>query len=137
MSGALAAARAAGITSVSLERILGELFTGRTDFAAAGLGLLAHLFLSGVIGRIYAAGFRAIGRSGAAYGAVFAVIHWFTAGIFLGFIRGVGLFGRVRGVPTFFALLGAHLVFGLLVGWFYRRARPEVVIEVRSGPKAA
>ena len=140
MSGVLAAARASGITEINLELMLGSLITRDADPGTWVLGFALHLLLGGFIGMAYAAGFRAIARSGWMIGAIFSVIHWFISGVALGMLGALhpaprrfahpGYFGTDLGARSFFVLLAAHLAYGILVGWIYRRAKPEVVIDV-------
>ncbi|OFZ19906.1 MAG: hypothetical protein A2X94_14720 [Bdellovibrionales bacterium GWB1_55_8] len=116
---------------LSLELLLGSIFTGRTDASAWVLGFLWHLANGALFGLVYSIIFRNIFRADATLGLGFGVVHWVIGGILVGafsamnpFIPALlppaGFFAAGYGIGPALQLLLMHLIFGAIVGSAYR-----------------
>lgn len=129
-----------GITRMDLPFILGTLFTGNRN-KAPWMGFLAHLLMGWVFAFIYGAAFESSGRASWSFGATIGLVH-------AGAVLSVGLqvmnaihprmarpfqgptptrqleppgflalnYGKGTPIITFIA----HVVYGAILGFFYR-----------------
>ena len=105
-------------------RLLG--FPTGAGYAA---GLVLHFAVSGVVGALYALGFRLAEATdaGLLWGVVASVLHWLIAGAFLALRRGdnptegsrPAAFGADLGPVVAVGFLVAHIVFGAVFGVAY------------------
>src|SRR5262245_818483 len=79
ISAASAILRRAGMSSFSLEIILGKLLTQATDQASFNIGFVWHLLNGGVFGLVYAGVFKWINAARPSAGAVLGLAHWLLA----------------------------------------------------------
>lgn len=136
----LAASQGLGLTRMSLPFLLGTLFTGRRDRAKA-LGVALHLANGWALALLYLALFRAWGGGGAGRGALLGAGHaLFLLVVVLPAYPGVhprmasehhgpnlrrqleppGFLGLHYGYQTPLTVLVAHVVYGAILGTFYR-----------------
>jgi hypothetical protein len=128
MIAGLAQAIVLGVGAPNLELIWGSLLTSQLGVGTWVLGLAIHLGVSGLIGSLYIAGFRAIRQGGWPTGLAFSGFHWIVmGGFFLGLlpyfhplipgeIPAPGYLGTNLGPSAFWSVLFSHLVFGWIVG---------------------
>lgn len=123
----LAIVRAAGMPA-TLELNLGSMITRSVDPAAFGVGLLAHLVISGVIGVLYGIGFEHVSkRAGLGIGVAFGLVHTLIAGVVMGLmpvihplmpsqIPAPGPFMINFGGMGLFTFVALHVIFGAIMG---------------------
>jgi hypothetical protein len=126
----LAIVRAAGMPA-TIELNLGSMITGSLGPAAYGVGLVAHLVLSGLIGLLYGIGFEYLTkRAGVGIGTAFGVIHALIGGVLMGLmpvmhplmpsqLPAPGPFMINFGAMGVAMFVGLHLIFGAIVGGMY------------------
>ena len=130
-----AAARAAGVP-INLELMLGTMLGGSAGFGfgmtvAWIVGFVIHLIAGGVFGLIYAAGFEYLTkRASMGIGLLFGAAHAFLAGMMLGLMPQLhplmpgsmaapGIFMANYGMVGFMLFGLVHMMFGILVAYFY------------------
>jgi hypothetical protein len=137
-------ARLMGMTTMNLEMALGSMMTRNLNESTWLLGLVIHLLVSGLIAWAYMFGFEYVThRSNWMMGVGFAVLHTIIAGLFMGMIGSLhplmtpppategllmapGYFAANFGTITLLAFILLHLIYGAIVGAFYRvSASPE------------
>lgn len=116
----------------STEMLLGGVLRRRPDSFTFAIGWIWHLINGGVFGMVYGALFRQFGSGtgGVPLGLLFGVFHWLVASLAVNALLAVnpwtsdGEFQRMAifGGMTVWGALLLHLVFGAIVGGFYRRA---------------
>lgn len=134
------AARFSGVSAYSFEMNAGASLA-HVDVAAVSppiwmLGFVAKMLICGVIGWLYSAGFRLLGRAGWDLGAAFGMLHWVIAGSIMGMasatgklVQDPGYYGVNFGWPTFVLLFVSHVLFGIVVGGLYMPARAGMTVE--------
>jgi len=131
-------AQLAGLTRMDIPMMLGTMFTEDTDRARV-IGFLVHLLNGQVFALFYAAGFALLESANWWLGAIFGAFHGITAltlivpllpGIHsrMASERGGPELDQVLEPPGFLALnygretplvaLGAHIIFGVILGIF-------------------
>jgi hypothetical protein len=131
-------AQLAGRTRLDLPLMLGTLTSEDPDRARVA-GFVIHLIVGQVFALFYAAGFAALDRSGWLLGAVFGLAHAVVAlTVLVPLLQGVhprmaseragpnstavleppGLFALNYGIATPMVALGAHVVYGAVLGMF-------------------
>lgn len=140
--------RTADLTDMNLELMTGSLLTGTADATAWRLGLLVHGLLGAAFGGVYAALFRALRLSGPQLGVAVAAYHAVLTGVLLpiqdaahplvrsGDLRPAGPFAAELGMLEPALLVGAHLLYGAVVGLLLPAtavvpARPRSLTEFR------
>lgn len=136
----IAGAQGVGWTRMSLPYLLGSMWTPHRDRAKV-LGIAMHLVNGWIFALIYLAAFHAWGHASAALGALVGAVHaLFVLAVLMPAIpsihprmvssHGQPVGARVLEPPGFFALhygyqtplvvFVAHLVYGAVLGAFYR-----------------
>jgi hypothetical protein len=131
-------AQLAGRTRLDLPLMLGTLASEDPDRARVA-GFAIHLMIGQVFAFFYAAGFAALDRSGWLLGALFGLAHFVVAlTVLVPLLQGVhprmaseragpnstavleppGLFALNYGIATPMVALGAHVVYGAVLGLF-------------------
>jgi len=136
----MAAAQSLGLTRVSLPYLLGSVLTPSRD-RANSLGFVIHLLNGWVFSLFYVAVFHSVGRASWWIGALVGLVHAafvLTAGMRI--LPGIhprmasekqgptatrqleppGFLGLNYGLQTPATIVIAHLVFGAILGAFYR-----------------
>lgn len=135
----MAIARSLGLLSLNLEVIIGSFALGYLGPSPWLVGFVLHLAFGAIIALGYGAVFRRLGAAGPSIGAGIGVAQWILLGLALGFISHVhplmpesllppGFFAINSGTFGFFFIFLLQLVFGAIVGSYYR----QVCIEHRS-----
>jgi hypothetical protein len=136
----LAASQGFGLTRMSIPFLLGTIFTGQRDRAKV-IGVAVHLVNGWVFALLYLALFHAWGGGGALRGAVMGAVHaLFVLTVVLPVYPGIhprmasehhgadvrrqleppGFLGLHYGLQTPLTVLVAHVVYGAILGTFYR-----------------
>ena len=132
MSLILYAARATGLTRMNLEMMEGSMFTRDVSVLTWMIGVFVHLVLSGLIGIVYGCVLELWGAATWWRGMVIALGHTLLAGGFMWLIPAIhpavpellpdpGFLAGNFGAATVAAVVVAHLVYGAVVGWIYRK----------------
>jgi uncharacterized membrane protein len=128
--------RLAGST-IDICTIAGVLVTGRTDPAGWLVGFVVQLVIAVIAAFVYAALFEWVTRRpGSLVGLAIAIPHTIVAGLSVGFLPGDSLLARdvppsgafleYEGWWAVLAFVGAHLVFGVLIGLMYGKTRHAI-----------
>jgi hypothetical protein len=136
----LAASQGLGLTRMSIPLLLGTVFTGQRDRAKL-IGVAAHLVNGWVFALLYLALFRAWGGGGLLRGAAIGAAHaLFVLTVALPVYPGLhprmasehhgpdvrhqleppGFLGLHYGYQTPLVVFAAHVVYGAILGAFYR-----------------
>ena len=136
----LAGSQGLGLTRMNIPYLLGTLFTANRDRAKV-YGVLLHLANGWAFSFIYVAAFHAAGRFDPVLGAAIGLVHGaFVLIVGLPVLPGLhprmaseihgptvvrqleppGFLGRNYGLGTAASVALAHVVFGALLGGFYR-----------------
>lgn len=139
LTGIMRVAQAGGLTRIDLPLVLGTLMTPDRDRAKV-LGTVVHLLNGWLFGGIYVAAFHSLRRSSAAVGAAVGLVHGlFVLVVALPLLPGghsrmasdftgpqpttalepPGFMALNYGRSTPLVALGAHLVYGAILGHFY------------------
>jgi hypothetical protein len=138
LTSVMIAAQLAGRTRLDLPLMLGTTTTEDPDLARVA-GFVIHLGIGQVFALFYAAGFSALGRSGWWLGCVFGLAHSAIAlSVLVPLLPGIhprmataragpsstavleppGLFALNYGIATPLVAVGAHVVYGGVLGLF-------------------
>lgn len=133
-------ARAAGLTEMNGEMMLGSMVTSSMNQATWFLGFAIHMAISVLIALAYAGGMELFGRSGWDIGLGLAVVHTVLAGFFLltipafhplvqsGDMMEPGAFAANLGAIGVVVFILEHLMYGAIVGQTYELRRRPVAI---------
>ncbi len=146
------AARATGMTRMNLEMMEGAMVTRDVSRLTWVIGLLMHLILSGIIGLVYGCVLELWGAATWWRGVVIALGHTLVAGVFMWMVPYIhplvperlpapGFLASNFGAATVAGVVMAHLIYGAIVGWVYRkrddvRSHLHVVDTSPSEPRA-
>lgn len=160
LTGIMRLAQAGGITRIDLPLVLGTLMTPDRDRAKV-LGTLVHLLNGWLFGGIYVAAFHSLRHASATVGAAVGLVHGlFVLVVALPLLPGghsrmaseftgpqpttalepPGFMALNYGRSTPLVTLGAHLVYGAILGHFYEVTDLEVrrlpFLRLRKAPTA-
>jgi len=129
----MAIARAAGVTALNIEMILGSMLTRHINAVSWMLGFMMWLLVGGIVAQLYAFGFEYVTDGANMWrGAAFSLAHASLAGIMVfalgslhplmrnnGGLLSPGPFAINYGTLTAVVFIGLHLVYGSWVGSLY------------------
>lgn len=150
MSVLMVLARAARLTSLNSEMILGSLLTQSVSPSSWILGLFLQTAAGGLCGLAYAAGFeRLASKNTVKDGFIFAYLHLLISGILLmgllpyihpflngsapaGLIKVPGVFAANYGWFTSALLVLTHILFGTIVGRMYKLSQRRTLQSIHD-----
>ena len=144
MTAIMALARATIWPRANPEMMLGTMTGSPAGATTWIIGLVIHLFLSGVIALVYAIGFEYVThRAGVLIGIGFAIIHVVIGGIVMGMMPMMHPMIPEKMTPpgAFMSGMGAmgaglfvleHLVYGAIVGAMYEPVHGELGTRVEA-----
>lgn len=134
--------RAAGVSAMNFEMMLGSMFTAEINLGTWFFGLAIHLGFGALFGIAYALGMEGLRRQNAGIGLAFALVHTVASGWVLpqlmllhplvrsGRLENPGFLASSYGPGEVLVFAVLHLLYGAIVGALYRlHRRPALEVE--------